>query len=120
MNYLNTTRTISISDRLDRSHPYVHWHHHIPTPEVVDGKQIGWRQNSRQSMIHRTDVPGRCRFASLYSSEVEELDYLDALPFPLDELSANRDDVCDYCFYGGPTKSAPKIGGTKFQPVPHG
>jgi hypothetical protein len=118
--YLNTTRTISISDRLDRSHPYVHWHHHIPTPEVVDGKQIGWRQNSRQSVIHRTDVPARCKFVASFSAEVEQPDYLEALPFPLDELAANRDDVCDYCFYGGPTKTTAKIGGKKIQPAPGG
>ena len=118
--YLNTTKTIHISDRLDRSHPYVHWHHNIPTPEVVNGKQIcggncaaGWRQNSRQSVIHRTDFPGRCRFAAAYSTSVKQLDYLDDLPFPVADLDANRDQVCDYCFYGGPTRTEKKIGARK-------
>ena len=37
------------------------------------------------------------------------LEYLDELPFPLEDLVANRVRVCDYCFFGGPTKDEPLI-----------
>lgn len=36
--------------------------------------------------------------------------YLDRLPFPLTEINEHRRGVlCDYCFYGGPTRTVPLI-----------
>ena len=35
--------------------------------------------------------------------------YADDLPFPLEDLIANRAQVCDYCFFGGPTRTVPLI-----------
>ena len=37
------------------------------------------------------------------------IEYMDALPFPLAKLAENRSKVCDYCFFGGPTKTVPLI-----------
>jgi hypothetical protein len=37
------------------------------------------------------------------------LEYMDALPFPLEELVARRAAVCDYCFFGGPDKNSPTL-----------
>jgi hypothetical protein len=34
---------------------------------------------------------------------------MDALPFPLARLAENRSKVCDYCFFGGPTKTVPLV-----------
>ncbi len=42
-------------------------------------------------------------------SGAPHLEYLDALPFPRADLDAHRAEVCDYCFYGGPTKLVPII-----------
>ncbi len=37
------------------------------------------------------------------------LEYLPDLPFARADLIANRARVCDYCFFGGPTKDVPLI-----------
>jgi hypothetical protein len=34
-------------------------------------------------------------------------EYLDELPFPRSELPARRRMVCDYCFFGGPSRNVP-------------
>lgn len=123
------TVRLDIYDRLNRSHPYVRWRHVVYTPEVrvtyEGGRRAlryeGSREVARVSKIHRTAVPGRCRFADKYSFRVlpapdplglsrrTHLEYLDDLPFPTSELVANRRQVCDYCFFGGPDKTVPRI-----------
>jgi hypothetical protein len=119
----NATVALRVTDVLDRSHPFVRWQHQVYTPVVrveADGShtQLGFEQVDRASNIHRTSVPGRCRMVSRYSSKVSRtddgsgaahLEYLDALPFPQDELVARRAAVCDYCFFGGPDKTTPLI-----------
>ena len=37
------------------------------------------------------------------------IEYLDDLPFPRAELINQRSQVCDYCFFGGPTRTQPLI-----------
>jgi hypothetical protein len=115
--------TLAINDRLDRSHPYVRWTHQVLIPIVrreADGSRtiLGEAIKTRNSKIHRTAIPGRCRMASHYSQswiffETEgprpTLQYLEALPFARADLIANRGQVCDYCFFGGPTKKIPLI-----------
>jgi hypothetical protein len=119
----NGSAVLRIADRLDRSHPYVFWRHAVITPLVrteLDGSQTrsGYNFEDRVSNLHRTDFPGRCRMVSRFSSKVLEVDdgsgrphleYLDALPFARTDLLAHRDEVCDYCFFGGPTKTTPLI-----------
>lgn len=112
---VNQTVNLRIEDRLDRTHPFVRWRHHVYTPQVTkhaNGQRelVGYNYIERVSAIHRTDVPGRCRFADQFSHKhVQTPEYLDALPFPTAELVARRAQVCDYCFFGGPDKSTPKI-----------
>jgi hypothetical protein len=99
----------------------------------------------RQSRIHRTDYwtgGHRCMVASspgwmgnpprpprsggswlppnYYVPPVARFEYLDSLPIPVPQLYENRDlargVLCDYCFYGGPTKTQlrndfPTVGG---------
>ncbi len=105
------TLRLQMSDRLDRDHPYVHWVHDVfcPIKQKVPGGQTkvtGYWNETRRSAIHRTDLAHRCRFAARYSNDADP-NYLDALPFPQDELVANRARLCDYCFFGGPDKSIP-------------
>jgi len=90
---------VSISDRFNRQHPYVRWDHTVLIPRGFE---------RRISAIHRTAIPGRCEMADRATSKVV-FEYLDALPFPLDQLIANRAVVCDYCFFGGPDKNVPLI-----------
>jgi hypothetical protein len=118
-----------VTDLLDRTRPFVRWRHVAFVPQVrlhLDGtgRQIrvfeGYCEVSRRSKIHRTAIPGRCRFAHRYSIHVLAapdprrpgaplLEYLDELPFPRSELVAHRRKVCDYCFFGGPDKIVPLI-----------
>jgi hypothetical protein len=123
--------TLFLADPLDRTHPFVRWRHVAFVPRVrlhLDGagRQIrvteGYQDVTRQSKIHRTAVPGRCRFAHRYSTHVlaapdprqpsaPSLEYLDELPFPRSELVTRRRrrEVCVYCFFGGPDKVVPLI-----------
>ncbi|NUP05873.1 MAG: hypothetical protein HOW73_07435 [Polyangiaceae bacterium] len=118
-------KTLTVSDRLDRGRPFVRWRHSVYVPNVRvsydQGRRVdqilGYDSVVRQSKIHRTAYPGRCRFATQYSSHVRfdgtpdrpMLEYLDTLPFPVEELPQNRRQVCDYCFFGGPDKNVPRI-----------
>jgi hypothetical protein len=114
--------TVKIEDRLDRSHPYVRWEHDVVTPVVrkePDGTEtvLGVEKKHRVSDIHRTRIPGRCLMVTRFSNKVSRvkttgskqphLEYLDSLPFLESELTAHRAQVCDYCFFGGPTKTVP-------------
>lgn len=117
-------RTLRIVDPVDRSHPYVHWTHEVWAPEVqlhANGSRelLGFAAKGRRSKLHRTDIPGRCRSVSKFSlNQIRDpgpgvtpsaIQYLDALPFPVEDLVASRKQVCDYCFFGGPTKTVPLI-----------
>ena len=115
--------TLAVRDRLDRSLPYVRWTHQALVPVVrreADGSRtiLGEVVKTRKSKIHRTAIPGRCRMASHYSQSWilstptkpgPVLEYLPDLPFARADLIANRARVCDYCFFGGPTKDVPLI-----------
>lgn len=115
-------QSLKVTDYVDRSHPYVKWYHQAAVPRVEvdpDGTQRiqGLMVVGRQSAIHRTALPGRCQMLRFYSlqrllpkdGQEFPLEYLDELPFPLEELAAHRAKVCDYCFFGGPTKDDPLI-----------
>ena len=111
----NDETVCGIADRLDRSHRYVRWSHLVVTPDVIrhsDGQLelVGKRVFTRSSNIHRTRWPDRCAFADRYSGDKGlELEHMDDLPFPLEELVARRGLVCDYCFFGGPDKDEPLV-----------
>jgi hypothetical protein len=120
---LDDAITLAVRDRLDRSRPYVRWTHQALIPVVrrePDGSKtiLGEAIKTRKSKIHRTAIPGRCRMASHYSQSWilstpnkpgPVLEYLADLPFARADLIANRARVCDYCFFGGPTKDVPLI-----------
>jgi hypothetical protein len=118
----NGMRYMDIVDYVDRTHPYVHWDHEVDLPVVrvqPDGSQVldGRVIQLRHSKLHRTAIPGRCRMLRNYSlNRLTQPDqphypllYLDDLPFPLDEILANRGQLCAYCFFGGPDKDVPLV-----------
>lgn len=87
--------TVSVLDRFDRRHPYVHWK--------------GWAAGvPKESAIHRTAVPGRCSMIMRAAYKAKFL-YLDELPFPVSEINDHRKALCEYCFFGGPEKMVPLI-----------
>jgi hypothetical protein len=100
---------VKISDRLDRTHPYVHWNHvvHYQGYSAKEGEPdrqaLGWQTVERKSHLHYTDPKKRCRFADGFSAGIE-LSYLDELPFPIGLADQHRNLVCPYCFFGGPDK----------------
>jgi hypothetical protein len=103
-----------VTDRLKRDKPFVRWSHSVYYERYVRSAtgvktRIGWMSENRRSKIHRTDTPGRCKFAERFPEDMSqsELEYLTALPFPASALAEHRKEVCDYCFYGGPTKTTP-------------
>ncbi|MEO8200584.1 MAG: hypothetical protein ABI679_08705 [Gemmatimonadota bacterium] len=114
---------VRISDYVDRTHPFIQWTHQamVPLVEVEpDGThtELGLHMVARRSAIHRTAIPGRCRMLRHYSTTklfprdglgFFPPDYTDALPFPLEDILAYRAQLCDYCFFGGPTKDIPLI-----------
>lgn len=119
----NGAFTTWLRDRLDKTKPYVRWSHHVYTPDVrveVDSSQtmVGEHIKYRKSKIHRTDFPGRCRMASRFSlskpgrfripsNRPTRIEYLGELPFPRDQLRHHRAELCDYCFFGGPSNLEP-------------
>jgi hypothetical protein len=119
---LDETLPLSVMDRLDRTRPYVRWVHQTQVPMVTvqpDGSrtELGTKVVTRRSKLHRTAFPGRCKMVSRYSLSWLSapasvpgpvLEYLDDLPFPQASLASHRGEVCDYCFYGGPTKTVPR------------
>jgi hypothetical protein len=113
---------IDVRDYVDRSHPFVRWDHEVDVPIVrveADGTQtlVGRQIILRRSAIHRTALPGRCQMLRRHSTTrllhpdqpSYPLIYLDALPFPPDEIIPHRGQLCDYCFFGGPDKDVPLI-----------
>jgi hypothetical protein len=131
--FFNDSCRLSITDTLDRSHPYVRWRHWVfgPIVRVEADKShtvAGLKLTERRSVIHRTDYPGRCKMVARYSLgspapprtpfghavpqplvPLPDIEYLDSLPFDRAALVANRAKLCDYCFFGGPTKTTPLI-----------
>jgi hypothetical protein len=114
---LSSSFYVDIDDYLDRHHPYLYWNHVVYWQ--VKGQPPGtyWTRR-RHSRIHRTGVPGRCEVMRTRRSHHQYV-YLDALPFPLSELNAHRRGVlCDYCFFGGPTRTVPLMDIPEIVPDP--
>ena len=138
--YFNQTVSVGVTDVVNRHHPYVHWQHtaffHNPkslTPGLPLNKHPLWH-SSRHSRIHRTDVRIRCEvldasvtalYAQQHAVTVQGpptppvLTYLDTLAThgTLENVASWRHGVlCDYCFFGGPTRTVWK---TPTAPTPN-
>ena len=89
------------------------WRYDVKNPQVrydEPGRQWVYGAPServvrRWSAIHRLDMP--CRMATERSRYEYDVDHLDRLPFPLEQILDRRDTVCEYCFFGGPGKVTP-------------
>jgi hypothetical protein len=127
--YFDQTLSVGVTDVVDRHHPYVHWQHtaffHDPnaqTPGLPLDKHPLWHR-SRKSRIHRTDILIRCEVldAAVTALRAQQnavvvqnpptppvLTYLDTLAShgTLEDVDRWRHGVlCDYCFFGGPTRT---------------
>jgi hypothetical protein len=126
-NYFSQTLSVGVTDVVDRHHPFVHWQHtaffhdpNSPVPGLPLKKHDLWHR-SRHSRIHRTDVLIRCEVLNSAVSELlAEHGGVQPPPTPpslkyLDTLSAHgsfedvadwrRGVLCDYCFFGGRTRT---------------
>jgi hypothetical protein len=110
-NIFKQTISVKIIDKLDRSKPYVHWHYmaeYIGAITDADNPDSAYIDIERNSKIHYTDYYKRCLFADKYSNQLlkgnGQLSYLNQLPFDIADIENHRDEVCPYCFFGGPDK----------------
>lgn len=101
-----------VNAAIDRHRPFLTWEPHtahFPDP----GSTTGWWHRYSDPKLHRTATSSQClavrqrveRFAK--AGEAAPFEYADTLPFAWEELAANRNQVCDYCFFGGPTLTEP-------------
>lgn len=99
--------------RLDTSFPFVEWKYQALVPFKVKQADnslttvFPWPYISRVSRIHKTDFRKSCLFSWLYSDYASPVTYLRELPFPVSEIKTRRAILCDYCFFGGPSKTEP-------------
>ncbi len=103
---------VPVTDPLDRHHPFLTWAPHWAHFANPGTGGAWWHRLSRPT-LHRTAVSARCltlrqRAARLGSDRFGlNVTYSDNLGFPWVDLPANRHAVCDYCFFGGPTRTQP-------------
>ncbi len=125
--YFSQTLSVGVTDVVDRHHPYVRWQHTAffhdpssPIPGLPLREHRLWHR-SRHSRIHRTDLLTRCKVLnSSVSALLAEQGGVQAPPTPpslsyLDTLAAfgtfakvetwRHGVLCDYCFFGGPTRT---------------
>ena len=112
--YFHGSTGAGFSDVVDRHHPYVHWNHvawfHDPVGPGPLKSHHFWTRN-RHSRIHRTDLAIRCEIVDpVFEARTAPAPlYLDSLAShgSLDDVERWRRGVlCDYCFFGGPTRTA--------------
>ncbi|MBR7835103.1 hypothetical protein KDL01_17645 [Actinospica durhamensis] len=125
--YYEGSLRVGLTDVVDRHHPYVFWAPReifldpgFPTMHYPDGKirkVPAWRRQ-RRTRIHRTDLLIRCIEVPVISAHNHAPEYLDSLEHNLKPLGykagGGSEDtaerwrhgvLCDYCFYGGPTRT---------------
>jgi hypothetical protein len=126
--YFNQSLSVGVTDVVDRHHPYVHWQHtaffHDPVSTPIPGLPLRehrlWHR-SRHSRIHRTDILVRCEVLDFAVSKLlaeqggvqppptpPSLSYVDTLATFgtfADVADWRHGVLCDYCFFGGPTKT---------------
>jgi hypothetical protein len=118
---LNESHPFETEPPPDPARRYLRWRLDTITPSVrveEDGSltRLGRRKVTRFSRIHRLDLPSRCLFATEGGPHISgripvfptyEVEFLSELPFPRSQLTRHRNELCDYCFFGGPTKTEP-------------
>jgi len=116
--YDTETIQVGVDDVVDRHHPFVQWNYeawfHVRAGHGPLKQHPFWNRN-RTSRIHRTDILIRCLMVNRAIPEHDvppPLEYLDTLEAfgSFDDVESWRHGVlCDYCFFGGPTRTVWKI-----------
>jgi hypothetical protein len=113
---------VHIQNRLATKHRFVRWEHTAYCPVYVDGSSENkvvkeYYSSHRRSRVHFTSPTKRCRFADSFPEDVDPW-LFDQLPFTQVDADGHRDQLCDYCFYGGPDKTEMvSISHEAFKPV---
>jgi hypothetical protein len=110
--YFSQSVSAGVSDVVDRHHPYVHWDHvawfHEPYGPPPLKSHHFWTR-SRHSRIHRTDLLIRCGILEMVFSQTQSSpEYLDGIASHGSFADVERwrhGVLCDYCFFGGPTRT---------------
>jgi hypothetical protein len=119
--YYQNTIQVGLADVIDRHHPYVQWEHFIGIHDPAGPPDVPLKHHKlwlrqRTSKIHRTDLFIRCSMLdrAMKAHPQLHLSYPPSLaPYgTLEELTnphlfhkGNNKHLCDYCFFGGPTKN---------------
>ena len=88
---------------------FIRWSYQVANPQIFfDEQRQDWvytkdAQVKRHSRLHRTDAK-HCRFYDKQSRYGGQAETFDQLPFPVRDITLNRYQLCDYCFFGGPDK----------------
>ncbi len=110
--FLNEGITLQVRPPL-ASGGYVRWRYDVKNPQVEFNQEAGvwWyapeKVTRRWSAIHRTDRP--CKMADKRSRYTHATEFLNALPFSLNQIIERRAQLCDYCFFGGTGKTLPSL-----------
>jgi hypothetical protein len=104
--YNGTIYVVSVDPRPDDVKPYVQWAH--KTAYYNNHRKV---LVARRSKIHKVPGKGGCRFSNQYLLPSMRSPFVfislrrfTGLPFDLRDIEAHRDQVCPYCFFGGPDK----------------
>ena len=101
-----TIDVVSVDPRPDGVKPYVQWAH--KTVYYNNHRKV---LVARRSKIHKVPGKGGCRFSNQYLLPSMRSPFVfislrrfTGLPFDLIDIEAHRNQVCPYCFFGGPDK----------------
>lgn len=104
--YNGTIFVVSVDPRPDDVKPYVQWAH--KTAYYNNHRKV---LVARRSKIHKVPGKGGCRFSNQYLLPSMRSPFVfislrrfTGLPFDLIDIEAHRNQVCPYCFFGGPDK----------------
>ena len=107
---------VTVTDVYNRHHPYVSWYQHTAhfvSPNQTDPNVRQFWHRDTYPHIHRTAASARClvlrQRANRHAMLNQGIDvfYRDTLDFDPSLIPFNRKMLCDYCFFGGPTKAEP-------------
>jgi hypothetical protein len=103
---------IKVTDPLNRHKPFVFWEPHVAYFRSPEHPSQFWARLNHPS-VHRTAASARClvlrqRITRLARNQFGlGVSYSDNLGFDFSEVPVRRKDLCDYCFFGGPTRTEP-------------
>ncbi len=118
--YFNSSIQVGLADFVDRHKPYIRWKHEVFIHDPHGLGPLKWHHfwtRNRTARVHRTDLFIRCSMLAraLNKEMTPPLEYLDSIAEygTLEELTnphlvsrkSHRKELCDFCFFGGPTRN---------------